>query len=176
MTKTVNKYTIFFILLCVPFGAFALDQQVEQVYRPPVLSTTAIIEIHQEGLFKGIVLIERGKAPFGKAIPGGKVEYGETVESAVLREMKEEVNLDLNDLRQFHVYSEPTRDFRHHTIEVTHIAKASQEPKAGDDAAKAFIVKLEDIPWDELAFDHAQILKDYIEWRNGNDSLSMLKP
>lgn len=53
-------------------------------------------------------MIERGKAPWGKAIPGGKVEYGETVENAVRREMMEEVNLDLNDLRQFHVYSDPT--------------------------------------------------------------------
>ncbi len=125
---------------------------------------------------KRIVLIERGKAPFGKAIPGGKVEYGETVENAVRREMMEEVNLNLNDLKQFHVYSDPTRDFRHHSVEVTHIAKAYQNPQAGDDAAKAFIIKLEDIPWNELAFDHAQILKDYMEWRNGNHSLSILKP
>lgn len=48
-------------------------------------------------------------------------------------------------------------------IEVAHVAKAYQGPTAGDDAAKAFIVKLEDIPWNELAFDHAQVLKDYIE-------------
>jgi 8-oxo-dGTP diphosphatase len=144
-------------------------------YKPPILTTTAIIEIIDNNESKGIVLIERGKAPFGKAIPGGKVEYGETVEKAVRREMMEEVHLELHDLKQFHVYSEPTRDFRHHSVEVTHVAKAYTMPKAGDDAASAFVVAYSDIPWDELAFDHAQILKDYLDWKNDPDSKGMLK-
>lgn len=173
MKNLINRHFLFIFFICASFNLSATELASKPTHKPPILTTTAIIEIHEEGQFKGIVLIERGKAPFGKAIPGGKVEYGETVENAIRREMKEEVNLDLNDLRQFHVYSEPTRDFRHHSIEVAHIAKAFQSPTAGDDAAKAFIVKLEDIPWKELAFDHAQVLKDYIEWRNGNESLSM---
>jgi len=136
-------------------------------HKSPILTTTAIIEIYEEKDFKGIVLIERGKAPFGIAIPGGKVKYGETVEMAVRREMMEEVNLELFDLVQFQVYSEPSRDFRHHSVEVTHIAKSFKLPKAGDDATKVFIVKLEDIPWKDLAFDHSKILSDYIEWKKG---------
>ncbi|HIH46749.1 TPA: NUDIX hydrolase [Candidatus Woesearchaeota archaeon] len=100
--------------------------------------------------------------------PEGKVEYGETVENAVRREMKEEVNLELKDLQQFHVYSEPSRDFRHHSVEVTHLAKEFQWPHAGDDAAAAFVVRIEDSPWNELAFDHAQILHDYLEYKNNN--------
>lgn len=148
----------------------------KQAYKPPILTAGAIIEVHIGGEFKGVVLIERRKPPLGKALPGGKVEYGETVENAVRREMMEEVNLELNDLRQFHVYSDPERDFRHHTIEVLHVAKAFQMPKAGDDATKTFVVKLEDIPWNELVFDHVQLLKDYIEWRNGNNSLAMPHP
>ena len=142
----------------------------------PILTTTAIIEIYENEEFKGVVLIERGKVPFGKAIPGGKVEYGETVENAVRREMREEVNLELGDLRQFHVYSDPERDFRHHSIEVTHIAQAFHAPIPGDDAVRAFVVKLEDIPWAELAFDHAEILKDYIAWKSGNTCISIAKP
>ena len=142
-------------------------------HKSPILTTTAIIEIYEGDEFRGIVLIERGKAPFGKAIPGGKVEYGETVEEAVRREMREEVHLELNELRQFHVYSDPTRDFRHHSVEVAHIAKANCLPMAGDDAAKAVVVKLEEIPWKELAFDHAIVLKDYIAWKNGNSYVSM---
>jgi 8-oxo-dGTP diphosphatase len=55
-------------------------------------------------------------------------------------------------VQQFHVYSDPTRDFRHHSIEVTYVAKAYQSPTAGDDAAKAFIVKLEEIPCDRANF------------------------
>lgn len=175
--KALSKYFILFAITLAPLVGYS-DEPVKivQAHKPPILTTTAIIEIHEGENFKGIVLIERGKAPWGKAIPGGKVEYGETVENAVRREMMEEVNLDLNDLRQFHVYSDPSRDFRHHSVEVAHVAKAYKDPTAGDDAAKAFIVKLEDIPWSELAFDHAQVLKDYLEWRNGNATLAMPKP
>lgn len=172
----LRKHLIFLAIAITPLAGHANEQAAKPVHKPPILTTTAIIEVYEGGQFKGIVLIERGKAPFGKAIPGGKVEYGETVENAVRREMMEEVNLELNDLRQFHVYSDPARDFRHHSVEVAHVAKAYQFPTAGDDAAKAFIVKLEDIPWTELAFDHAQVLKDYMEWRDGNDSLAMPKP
>jgi len=159
-----------------PFTSHANEQPIKQAHKPPILTTTAIIEVYEGNQFKGIVLIERGKAPFGKAIPGGKVEYGETVENAIRREMMEEVNLELSDLRQFHVYSDPARDFRHHSVEVAHVAKAYQSPTAGDDAAKAFIVTLDNIPWKELAFDHAIVLKDYLAWRNGNHSAPMLKP
>ncbi len=176
MLNQTRKCFISLAIVLSPLSGHANDPVVKQAHKPPILTTTAIIEVHQEGNFKGIVLIERGKAPFGKAIPGGKVEYGETVENAVRREMMEEVHLDLSDLRQFHVYSDPSRDFRHHSVEVAHVAKAYELPNAGDDAAKAFVVKLEEIPWNELAFDHAQILKDYVEWRNGNLSLSMIKP
>lgn len=176
MTKLLKQYFIFFVIVLAPLTGHANEQPVKQAHKPPILTTTAIIEVYESNQFKGIVLIERGKAPFGKAIPGGKVEYGETVENAIRREMMEEVNLELNDLRQFHVYSDPTRDFRHHSVEVAHVAKAYQSPTAGDDAAKAFIVKLEDIPWKELAFDHALVLKDYLEWKSGNSSIAMPKP
>lgn len=174
MISTLKKHLILLLIVFSPLTGFANEQPVK-AHKSPILTTTAIIEVYQAGQFKGIVLIERGKAPFGKAIPGGKVEYGETVENAIRREMMEEVNLQLNDLRQFHVYSDPSRDFRHHSVEVAHIAKADQPPTAGDDAAKAFVVKLEDIPWAELAFDHAVVLKDYLEWKNGNASLAMPK-
>jgi 8-oxo-dGTP diphosphatase len=168
MKRILKRWFFLLFLISAPLFLYSEEKQ----HRSPILTTTAIIEVYEGESFKGIVLIERGKAPFGKAIPGGKVEYGETVENAIRREMREEVNLELSDLRQFHVYSEPSRDFRHHSVEVTHVAKAFQLPIAGDDAAQAFLVKLEEIPWDELAFDHAQILKDYIHWKNGcGDSL-----
>lgn len=176
MKHLLKKYTLILSFLLLPIFASSQEQSIKAPHRPPILTTTAIIEIYDQGNFKGIVLIERGKAPFGKAIPGGKVEYGETVEEAVRREMKEEVNLDLMDLRQFHVYSDPVRDFRHHSVEVTHLAKAYVYPAAGDDAAKAFVVQLENIPWSELAFDHAQILRDYLQYKQGNYQVIMLNP
>lgn len=174
MMVKFRKISFIFVVLLCPLILQATELSQPLVHKPPILTTTAIIEIYEGKAFQGIVLIERGKAPFGKAIPGGKVEYGETVENAVRREMREEVNLELSDLMQFHVYSEPSRDFRHHSVEVAHLAKAYTLPKAGDDAAQAFLVRLEDIPWNELAFDHAQILQDYIRWKLGEDNLAMV--
>lgn len=176
MTKTYTKYLFSFLIFLAHVVAIEANEPKKAAHKPPILTTTAIIEIYNQGQFQGIVLIERGKAPFGKAIPGGKVEYGETVENAVRREMMEEVNLELQDLRQFHVYSDPSRDFRHHSVEVTHLAKAFSLPAAGDDAAKTYVVKLEDIPWSELAFDHAQILRDYLDYKKDNVSALMIKP
>lgn len=175
MISFCKQGLLYLICAFIPLTAIA-SEPTPKAHQPPILTTTAIIEIYDQGQFQGIVLIERGKAPFGKAIPGGKVEYGETVETAVRREMKEEVNLDLQDLKQFHVYSDPTRDFRHHSVEVTHLAKAFQLPAAGDDAAKAFVVKVEDIPWKELAFDHAKILQDYLDYKTAKAPLPMVHP
>ena len=165
-TERNSKYCVILIgLVLAPSIGYTIEQPVKQIHKPPILVATAIIEIHEEDEFKGIVLIERGNAPLGKALPSGKVEYGETVEHAVRREMMEEVNLHLNELKQFHVYSEPVKDCDYHSVSVVYTAKASQLPIGGDDAAKAFVTKLEDIPWSELVFDHARVLKDYIKIR-----------
>lgn len=135
-------------------------------HKSPILATSAIIEIYELNEFKGIVLIDRAKAPIGKALPGGKVEYGESVQDAVRREMLEEVSLTLEELELFYVYSAPDRDPRFHVVDVVHVAKAYALPTPGDDAARAYVIPLEDIPWDKLVFDHAQILRDYISWRH----------
>ncbi len=108
----------------------------------------------------GIVLVKRKFRPFGLALPGGYVEYGESVEQAVIREAKEETNLDLVDLQQFHTYSDPKRDTRHHTISVAFVAEGKGELIAGDDAAETLVVPLDKVP--SLCFDHSQIILDYI--------------
>ena len=167
-----KKYLSFFLTVLIPFVGHAS----RETQQPPVLTTSAIIEVYLGNECQGIVLIERGKEPFGKALPGGKVEYGETVEDAVRREMREEVHLELHDLRQFHVYSDPTRDFRHHSVEVTYIAKAYEWPTVGDEAAEVFVVSSRDIPWPDFAFDHSQILKDYLAWKMGHETVQIAKP
>jgi len=75
----------------------------------PYLTTDGIIEIHKGGTFKGIVLIERKNEPKGMALPGGFVDVGKTVENALIREMKEETNLDvtINTLHVTRVFIQP---------------------------------------------------------------------
>ncbi len=126
----------------------------------PGLTVDIIIEL-DEG---GFVLIERRNPPHGWAIPGGFVERGETVENAAIREAREETGLDVEILRQFHVYSDPERDPRSHTVAVVFIARASGRPMAASDAAGARICTADDLP-EPIVFDHARILGDYIEGR-----------
>lgn len=123
--------------------------------RNPFLTVDAIIEI--DG---GIILIKRKDPPPGWAIPGGFVDYGETLEDAVIREAKEETSLDINLVRQFHTYSDPKRDPRHHTVSTIFIATASGNPVAADDALEVKIFSRENLP-EDIAFDHRKILEDY---------------
>ena len=127
-------------------------------HRQPKLAVDCIILVDGR-----VLLIHRRNPPHGWALPGGFVEYGETVEVAVRREMKEETGLDLQDLRQFRVYSDPARDPRGHTVSVVFAARGIGKPEAGDDADRYHLVDLNAIPETELVFDHAQILRDFRE-------------
>jgi len=120
----------------------------------PRLTVDVIIE-----LSGGVVLVERGHAPRGWALPGGFVETGETLEAAAAREALEETALEVELIRQFHAYSDPSRDPRGHTVSVVFLGRASGTPKGGDDARQARVFPLDALP--ELAFDHARILADY---------------
>ena len=124
----------------------------------PFVTVDAIIELPE-----GIVIIERSNPPFGWALPGGFVDYGESLEDAVKREAKEETNLDLTQIKQFHTYSNPQRDPRFHTIGTVFIAKAKGKPKAGDDAAGLKVIKPSEIEKLDFAFDHKKILQDYLK-------------
>jgi len=129
-----------------------------EVYQNPIPTVDIIIEIAS----KGIVMIKRKNPPYGWAIPGGFVDYGESLEEAAVREAKEETNLDVKLIRQFHTYSDPMRDQRHHSISIVYIAKAKGIPKAKDDAVEIGIFTESNLP-EEIAFDHRSILKDYFK-------------
>jgi 8-oxo-dGTP diphosphatase len=132
--------------------------------KTPYLAVDAVIKLFDpKGNFRGIVLIERKNPPIGLALPGGFVEVGETVEEAVIREVKEEVNLDFQIERILGVFSKPDRDPRFHTVSVVFVGKAVGLPRASSDAKEAKVYKLEEIPWERLVFDHGEILRKFIE-------------
>jgi len=128
----------------------------------PFLAVDGIVEIYNDtGIFEGIVLIERLNSPKGLALPGGFVDIGETVETAVVREMKEEISLDVTIKSLLGVYSDPKRDSRFHCVSIVYVCKAWGAPEGADDTKEAFVYPLDDIPYDKLVFDHAKILRDY---------------
>ncbi len=132
-------------------------------YRNPVPTVDIIISIRENNESR-IVLIKRKNPPFGWALPGGFVDYGESIENAAVREAKEETGLDVRLIRQFHAYSDPSRDPRQHTISIVFIAEADGVPVGMDDAAEAELFDLDNLP-SPMAFDHGEILKDYAEKR-----------
>lgn len=136
-------------LLCPHCG------KVVEKYRNPFLTVDIIIELDND-----VVLIRRKNPPYGWALPGGFVDYGESLEAAAIREAKEETSLDVELVSQLGAYSDPDRDPRQHNISFVFVARAKGKPRASDDALDIGIFDAESLP-KELAFDHGRILKDY---------------
>ena len=133
-------------------------------YHNPTPTVDLIIELIDRP-HRPIVLIERRNEPLGWALPGGFVDYGESVETAAVREAEEETSLKVTLLEQFYVYSEPTRDPRQHNISIVFLATAVGDPEAGDDAKGIGIFEPWRIPTN-LCFDHEHILRDYWHYRH----------
>ncbi|MDH5751505.1 MAG: NUDIX hydrolase [Deltaproteobacteria bacterium] len=124
----------------------------------PRLAVDVILDDRQ----RGVLLVKRRNPPLGWALPGGFVEYGESLETSAAREMLEETGLEVSGLKLFGVYSDPGRDPRGHCVSVVFTALADAPeatPCGGDDAAEARFFQWENLP--PLAFDHSLILADY---------------
>jgi 8-oxo-dGTP diphosphatase len=126
--------------------------------KTPLLAVDAVI-FYRDGL----VLIERENQPYQGcyALPGGFVEVGETVETAVHRETKEETGLDIELCDLVGIYSDPFRDPRGHVVSIAYAAKGNGNLKSGSDARSARIFPVDRLP--PLAFDHDQIIRDALK-------------
>ena len=132
---------------------------IKHPYKKPSLTVDGVLIEN-----KAILLIKRKREPFQGmyALPGGFVEYGETVEDAIVREMREETGLNVEPQEIVGVYSDPHRDPRGHTVTIVFsLIKIGGKIKGGDDASLARFISLDKLP--PLAFDHSQILEDYLK-------------
>ncbi|MFC1674477.1 macro domain-containing protein [Candidatus Omnitrophota bacterium] len=168
--KTGLKEVVFCLFNKKAFDVFDhgvidyLDYITHKLQGGPFITVDVIIEIDDS-----IVLIERSNPPFGWALPGGFVDYGESLEDAVRREAKEETGLELQGLKQFHTYSEPDRDPRFHTVGTVFVAKAEGKPKAGDDAAGLKVVTSSELAKLKFPFDHKKVIQDYLRYKEGKN-------
>ena len=129
-------------------------------YKNPTPTVDVLIEL---GAGK-LVFVDRKNPPLGLALPGGFVDAGEWLADAAAREAKEETGLDIELVELFHVYSDPARDPRLHTVSTVFIARAAGTPVGGDDAARCVVCTPDAVPG-PLAFDHAVIVADYVAYR-----------
>ena len=131
-------------------------------YRNPLLTVDVIIRFSG-----GVVLIRRKNPPHGWALPGGFVDYGESLEDAARREAREETGLAVTLEEQFFTYSATDRDPRHHTVSTVYIGSGTGTLAPRDDAADAAVFQLAALP-SELAFDHGTILGHYAAYTAGH--------
>jgi 8-oxo-dGTP diphosphatase len=128
--------------------------------RKTIMLTVDPIIITNQG---EIVLIKRFFDPYKDywALPGGFVEYGETVEHAAIREAKEETGLDIKIEKLSGVYSDPKRDPRGHSVSICFLCKAvGGELKTSEETQDVKAFSKKELRRIRLAFDHEQILMD----------------
>jgi 8-oxo-dGTP diphosphatase len=117
-----------------------------------------------------VLLIKRKNEPFQKmwALPGGLVLNNESLDHAVMRELKEEAGIDVNYLEQLFTFGSPDRDPRNHAISISYFGLVRPQ-----DFQLAAQTDAEDVAWynikklPRLAFDHKKIIDTAIKRLRG---------
>jgi 8-oxo-dGTP diphosphatase len=112
-----------------------------------------------------VLVLSRGHKPFKRfwCLPGGILEYGETIEHAAIREVREEVRIEVMIDRVLGVFSRPERDPRGHYVSVVVVAYPTDEVPQTTEEALAFL-HLQPGSKVDMAFDHGNIMEAY--WRS----------
>ena len=110
----------------------------------PAIPTVAVSLAAMHPVSGKFLLVRRARPPAEGlwAFPGGRVEFGETLAEAALREMHEETGLHARDVWFFRHLELIGGEPEHHFLLAVHAAVAEGEPVAGDDAAEARWVTL----------------------------------
>jgi len=113
-----------------------------------------------------ILLIKRNHEPFKGywCIPGGHIDFGETPEEAIKREVNEETGLTVKKLKFFDYYSEIYKEIKWHAVALIFICKAEGNVKICPKEVKEhkWLNEKEALK-QKLAFEHKRILAGYIE-------------
>lgn len=138
----------------------------------PVFAVTAdtVVLTLRDGILCALLIRRAGSVFTGWwALPGGFVREDESLEDAAYRELHEEAGIHPDQVRleQLRAYGAPHRDPRpERVVSIAWVALGADlpDPAPSTDADAAEWVPIEEALGRDLAFDHADILADGIEW------------
>lgn len=140
------------------------------LFRRPLISV-AVIGVDGEGR----IALQRRRDNGLWGLPGGLVDWGETLKECAARELAEEVGLEITSFgRMVGAYSDVARDPRLHAVVIVVVAEVAGEIRAADrdEVLEARMVDRAEIEADlgadragadRFAFDHARHLRDFLQ-------------
>jgi 8-oxo-dGTP diphosphatase len=121
-----------------------------------------------------VLLIKRCTSPFHGywALPGGRVDLGETVEQTIVREVKEETGLDVAIVHKIGEYHEQGvqngEDYDYYPACFLVKVVGGEVKKQDCEIEEIQLFSMDEVPA-SLAFEHAQMIKDFVTWQKKNE-------
>jgi len=153
-TKDIEKYG---------YQVLGLEEIRAKGFRSPILTVDGMILDSSPCPESKVLLVKRAVYPFSGywVLPGGHIEYNETAEKAIRREMKEELGIPVKIRKLVGVYSDPRRDPRYHTVSVVYFCqKARGKVRLNREASKFKYFSFKNLP-KKIGFDHRKIINDF---------------